>query len=530
MLTAFAVLLPTFFLGIPSGHDFEFHVNSWMEVVAQWKQGIIFPRWAALAHFGFGEARFIFYPPASWMLGAVLGAFLPWKIVPGVYEWIALTLSGCSMFLLGRRFLERRDAIFAAALFAANPYHIVIVYWRSAFAELLAAAVLPLLLLNVLRLEQKGYRTILPLGSIVGAAWLTNVPSAVMVTYSLALLMGIMAITRRSVRPLVIAAGALLLGLMLAAFYIVPAAYEQKWVEIAQVLAPGVRPQDNFLFTTMNDPDHNRFNLLISLVATAEILVLAITCFLSRRWRTRAPQLWWTLNVWAGAAALLMLSFDFVFYRILPNLQFVQLPWRWLLCLNVSFALLITMAHPRWLFRALACVVMLAVLVWVWHRVQPPWWDNAADIAEMKDNQQDDLGYEGTDEYVPNGADAYEINKDAPRVRFDGSGSSQTRITRWGAESKSFTVNASQPGKLVLRLFNYPAWKVDVNGRPTEAQTIAVTGQMMIPIPAGENQVQIRFARTGDRILGGFISLATVILLIAVLLFTRPLTTGAEAL
>ena len=285
MLTAFAVLLPTFFLGIPSGHDFEFHVNSWMEVVAQWKQGIIFPRWAALAHFGFGEARFIFYPPASWMLGAVLGAFLPWKIVPGVYEWIALTLSGCSMFLLGRRFLERRDAIFAAALFAANPYHIVIVYWRSAFAELLAAALLPVLLLNVLRLEQKGYRTILPLGSIVGAAWLTNVPSAVMVTYSLALLMGIMAITRRSVRPLVIAAGSLLLGLMLAAFYIVPAAYEQKWVEIAQVLAPGVRPQDNFLFTTMNDPDHNRFNLLISLVATAEIFVLATTCFLSRRWR-----------------------------------------------------------------------------------------------------------------------------------------------------------------------------------------------------------------------------------------------------
>jgi len=89
---------------------------------------------------------------------------------------------------------------------------------------------------------------------------------------------------------------------------------------------------------------------------------------------------------------------------------------------------------------------------------------------------------------------------------------------------------ASRVGGRSLRLFNYPAWKVDVNGRPTEAQTIAVTGQMMIPIPAGENQVQIRFARTGDRILGGFISLATVILLIAVLLFTRPLTTGAEAL
>ena len=89
-----------------------------------------------------------------------LGSFLPWKIVPGVYEWIALTLSGFSMFLLARRFLDRRDAIFAAALYAANPYHIVIVYWRSAFAELLAGALLPLLLLYLLRsdLRRKGER------------------------------------------------------------------------------------------------------------------------------------------------------------------------------------------------------------------------------------------------------------------------------------------------------------------------------------------------------------------------------------
>jgi uncharacterized membrane protein len=72
-----AAILPFLLWGNPSGHDFEFHMFSWMEVLSQWKHGISFPRWAASAHWGYGEARFLFYPPASWTLGAGLGAALP---------------------------------------------------------------------------------------------------------------------------------------------------------------------------------------------------------------------------------------------------------------------------------------------------------------------------------------------------------------------------------------------------------------------------------------------------------------------
>src|SRR5437588_9080858 len=126
MVTALAVLAPFLFRGNSSGHDFEFHVFSWMEVLDQWKQGILYPRWAALANWGYGEARFLFYPPASWTLGAALGALLPWKLAPGAYTWIALTASGMTMFVLARRWLPDKDAVFAAALYAANPYYMVI--------------------------------------------------------------------------------------------------------------------------------------------------------------------------------------------------------------------------------------------------------------------------------------------------------------------------------------------------------------------------------------------------------------------
>ncbi len=80
---------------------------------------------------------------------------------------------------------------------------------------------------------------------------------------------------------------AVLLGAGLASFYLLPAIYEQKWIDFSQVLSPGVRPQDNFLFTTTADPDHNRFNLLVSTIALAEIGVLALAIWGSRRWRAQ---------------------------------------------------------------------------------------------------------------------------------------------------------------------------------------------------------------------------------------------------
>ena len=527
MATAFLVILPFFFLGNPSGHDFEFHVNSWMEVLGQWRQGIIYPRWAALAQYGYGEARFIFYPPISWTLGASLGVFLPWRVVPGAYIWLALTLSGCSMFLLARRWLGYRDAIFAAALYAANPYYIVIVYWRSAFAELLAGALLPLLLLSALRLEQDEAEPALPLVLIVTAAWLTNIPAAIILNYSLVLLILILAILRRSPKLLLRGGLAVLLGAALAAFFLVPAAYEQKWVNIAEALSPGVRPQDNFLFKNISDIDHNRFNLFVSVIATAEMIVLVIAAFFSRPWRRQQPQAWWTLFGWALVSTLLNFSFTVWLWDYLPELRYLQLPWRWLLCLNLTFALFVTMASRRWLVRALICLSMLAVIIFVGHRVQTPWWEKAEDLTQMLNAQRSGAGYEGTDEYVPVGGDPYEIKQDAPWVTLNDTllpsvQSSRIQIQQWDAESRSFTADLAQPGQLVLRLFNYPAWHVEVNARAVTTATRAVTGQMLIPLQAGHNLLRITFSRTWDRTVGAIISATTALFLGAFVLFIRP--------
>ncbi len=526
--TALCVVLPFIKLGIPSGHDFEFHMNSWIEVVQHWKQGTAYPHWAAMAHYGYGEGRFIFYPPLSWTLGGVLGLLLHWKLVPAVYTWIVLTTAGWSMFVLARTWLSRGDAIFAGMFYAANLYNLVIVYWRSAQAELTAAAYLPLFLLLLLRIEHDGRRMVVPLSVLMAAGWLTNLPSAVMMNYSLAIIALTMAIRRRSIPVLAYAGLAAVLGAMLAGFYLLPAYHEQSWVNIGEVLTPGVRPVDNFLFTKTEDPDHNRFNLLVSIVAVSQMAVLAAVFFLSRS--LRRHKLWPVMVVWSTVSALLMLSLTLPLWNHLPELRFVQLPWRWLLCLNVPLALAIVFTIRRWWWRGILGLAALGIIFVVWHRVQTPWWDTAGDIQEMVDNQQDGVGNEGADEYVLAGADPYDIDQKAPLVRFESKGQAQINIQKWDAENRTINADASSPGKLVLRLFNYPSWKAEVNGHPVRTESTPHTGQMIVPISPGQNRVQITFVEGWDRTLGllfSGLSLIVIILLFAI--WNKPERLSLEA-
>ncbi|MGC2246727.1 MAG: 6-pyruvoyl-tetrahydropterin synthase-related protein [Terriglobales bacterium] len=553
-------VMPFFSWGNPSGHDFEFHMYSWMEVLAQWQQGIVYPRWAALAHWGYGEARFLFYPPSSWMVGAALGAILPWKIVPGTYCWIVLTGAGASMYALARQWLRRSDALFAAAFYAVNPYHLLIVYWRSAYAELLGAILMPLSLLCLLKLKQDGSRPILWLSLTLAGAWLANVPAAVMIHYSVAGLAGVMAVQERSARLLFRTALAVLMGAGLASFFLVPAIYEQSWVNIAELLSPGVMPQDNFLFTMTANADHNRFNLLVSLVASSEIAALVLVAWLARRSENknngedrgnrlriegnrfnedRLDRLPWTLLAcWGAATAFVMFPISNVLWEHLPKFRFVQLPFRWLLCLNASMAVLLAVATrqswPRsavkaWSARAVACAFLLTVLLMAGHRVQPPWWDQSGDIQEMTDAISDQTGYEGTDEYVPVAADPYEVNKDLRQVSDENGSPINVRKMEWGANEKRFDMHADLPENLTMRLFNYPAWKVTVNGKPTQTQTSEVTGLMIIPVKAGENEVRVSFTRTGDCLAGEIISVMSLCVFWVVWIKTRSHRAGRRA-
>ena len=79
-------------------------------------------------------------------------------------------------------------------------------------------------------------------------------------------------------------------------------------------------------------------------------------------------------------------------------------------------------------------------------------------------------------------------------------------VDEWSAEHRRLRVSAPQAGVVAVRLLNYPAWRVTVNGRPAELHHPNETAEMRVPVPPGESSVDIAFIRTADRKLGGWIS------------------------
>ncbi|MGH9496502.1 MAG: hypothetical protein ACRD3B_15985, partial [Candidatus Sulfotelmatobacter sp.] len=367
---------------------------------------------------------------------------------------------------------------------------------------------------------------IVPLGLVLAAAWLTNAPAAVVIHYSLALLVLLFAWQRRSARILLIAAAALALGAALASFYLLPAIYEQKWVNIAEAVSQGSRPQDNFLFIHTADADHDAFNRIVSWVGALEIAVILLGASLTKAWKQTKPTPWSVLLAWATVCSMLMFSWTALAWKILPKMQFMQFPWRWLLCLSMIFTVFVTVGLQRWWMRGAVCALSLLVVVVAWNRVQSPWWDNPADLREMQDNMYTGTGYEGVEEYTPAGADPSAVDKDARTVTIEGPAHGALRIVHWADTAKIFVAEMSGADQLAVKLFPYPAWQIKVNGHEVQASGRSGSGQMLVPVQAGLNRIEIRFVRTWDRTLGGWISAVTALLLLAWVIVSRRTATA----
>jgi 6-pyruvoyl-tetrahydropterin synthase related domain len=577
---AFIATSPDLLYKTSCGHDFDFHLASWLDAQASWRHGLFYPHWAPSPNFGAGEPRFVFYPPLTWMLGAAFGLIFPWKGVELAIICSFLAATGLATRMLARQAMPDAPATLAGCIALFSGYSMFTAYERSAFGELAGGFWIPLLLLlifrdrnpqaSVWRRALDGSAVLLSL--VIAGAWLSNAPLGVMASYLLAAVALMVALLRRSWAPILRSAVAVTLGLGLSAIYLIPAAVEQKWVQIRQATDdPGLAIENSFLFGRHADPNlelHDVELWRVSIIATIMIGLAMLALFIAwRRGRLQGQRAWWTpLALIPVFVLLLQLPVSLPIWNALPKLRFLQFPWRWLVATEAPVGILIAAAiwpTRRWLrFVVISASIgaflsITGVTLILFHQHC----DSEDSVIGMLSAYRAGQGFEGVDEYAPPGADNSQVAfglpdaclttspsvvlasaEDGNTPQWDPANPHCDATYTWlhrsrradSAEHLHLIATTPHAGFLILRLRSYAAWRVNVNGHTVALDAHPVYGSlphrddglMAVPVPQGPVQVDVDWTITGDVVMGRLVSLMSFGYLVIMFLIERKLTAG----
>jgi hypothetical protein len=417
---------------------------------------------------------------------------------------------------------------------------------------------IPLVLLYVLRDRSDGRlvtegiggkrafdRSMVMLAVAIAGAWLSNPTVGVMACYTLAAVALARTLLEKTWKPLLRAASGAVLGMGLIAVYLVPAAYEQRWVDIHQVTEdPEQTLENNWLFAVHADPEmayHDQVLHTASMIAVIMIAV-ALGGLLVCRLRGRLPGArgWWVpLALVPFAVLLLQFPFSRPLWNLMPEVRFLQFPWRWLVVLEGPMAVFVAAAvwpgaaarnWRRIAVGSASAAVFVAMTAWAARDLYQVC-DVEDAVAPMLRVYRSGAGFIGTYEYEPMGADnsvlarglplaclvsdpgivlgKEALTPDTPPGWAAGQGSCEAIYeAAQGSRPEHLRVASKmgQAGYLVVRLRSYPAWDARVNGQPVSALPPREDGLMAVPVPEGRVNLTVDWKTTTDVLVGRWLS------------------------
>lgn len=519
---------------LPQETDAELHIFRLAELSFLVRGGELYPRWAPNFYHGYGYPIFNYYAPLTYYVGLLFELLPGVGAVGGVKAVFVLGLLGAGLGMYGfvRDNWGRPSGYLAAAVYVYAPYvQYVDPIARGALAESFSLGVFPLALWALDRLRRQQTR-----GRWVTAALLV---AALILSHNLMALLffGLLAawvlwqtFTRRDeasgVRWLW---GALGLGLGTAAFFWLPVLLERNAVNLNTLIGAG----DNYDFRThflswgeMLAPTLRldwgatepvfRFNLGLAqwILGSAGLILLLL-----RRVRHGGQVLFFGL-VTAVFIFMLLPASTFL-WEATPVLPFFQFPWRLLGGTVAMLAILagagldaVLTTWPKlrgWGTAVAISFCLLAALP----LTQPAPWPDFGDVFALRmsliEHSGRWLGTTSTADYVPATVDSIPTRNGTVVKGFQ-TGQPLDRVNRATLPSSAevigeevtplhFRYQINTPEKFLLRLFlfQFPGWEVRVDGEVVEPELGRPEGFIVVPVPAGEHTVEVRFRDTPPR-------------------------------
>jgi hypothetical protein len=536
---ATVVMMPIFGHGLPPVDDAFVHYRWASGFIDALREGSLYPRWLGNPNAGAGSPAMLYYPPFPFYVEAgfyLLTGNVLKAIALGC--WLALALSGITMYAFARSLLSHRVSLLAAVLYLLAPYHLLDLYQRASLSEFWAFAWVPLVLYAIHRVATGGdWRAVTLLAVGYGLLLLTHVLTAFATTLILPIY--VLFITRDWRRIGKSVAG-LALGVGLSAIFVAPLVLERDYVRLHRIhrekftmyflienlpaaleadpLPPGREPEFFYQY-----PDYFFYE------ANVVIFIFMLALISIPIWRRQSNESRVARAIWAVTLLSLLMTtrISEPVWRVIPGLPYMQFPFRWLLLASTGMALLsaaaFSLAARRGRSRTAyggVIVLLLALNLIV---------TTFAVVRQQRGEQAIPKEVSGLEvpEYRPrswNYKDSQESNIEAVVVS---SGEASVQAIDASGASQSYAINAITESMLGFRTLYFPGWIARLDGNPIEMGPNQ-QGHIQILVEAGEHLLTLNFEDTWPRRAGKLISALCVLVTLTMLYCTRP-TSSAPA-
>jgi hypothetical protein len=366
----------------------------------------MFPvRWVEDLGYGYGYPIFNFYAPLAYYVGGLftlLGfdALISTKIMMG----IGILLSGIFMYLLAREFWGEMGGVLSGLFYLYAPYHALDIYVRGDVAEFWAYAFIPLMFWGFYKVFDSPRRSP-SVTSEVGPSWkwvvvgslgyagviLSHNLTAMMVTPFLIIVILLYCYIVYKRKKLLTTYYLLLtavLGLVLSAFYWLPALLEMKYTNVLSQIGGGADFRDHFVCINQiwesnwgfggSAPgcmlDGMSFVIgklhILSFVVSVALFVLTLLRVITGYYeKIKEKMLVVIISIFGFLISVfLMLEVSKPVWELLEPMAFFQYPWRFLLLASFFSSFLsgsILMFLNKWSFKiyGLYFTIILVVLL-----------------------------------------------------------------------------------------------------------------------------------------------------------------------
>ena len=344
------------------------------------RDGAWFPRWATDMVFGYGYPLWLILAPIPFFFGEAFH-LIGFDLLSAVklVDGLAILFSALTMYRFASHVLGQNAGLVAAVAYVYIPYHLVDLYVRAAQAELVSYVFPPLVFWAFSRLaETRRVRYVAIAAFAYAGLLLSHIQTAVLFTPIIGLyliyLFFALRPARIALRFAILAAASIALSLGIAAIFVLPIAFEQKFLTPEPLIGGFFSYQSHFLnanqlfssfwgYGYAGENGTDQFSLQLGLIPLS--LAFIALAALAKAQGVIRSHIWFFALVTVGVVVLMLPLARPLWDLIAGVVAYVQFPWR--LLIITSFALSFLTGAALHAFpadsRELAPVLAVALLL-----------------------------------------------------------------------------------------------------------------------------------------------------------------------